>query len=195
MSTRSYRTARSIRDWRFDTVEVALISLLMLGIGDRLGTDRAQIPPATAQAINDMTAETRALEKTYGPQTNTEGQEEFVIRDFFKGKRDGVFVDVGANHYQKSSNTYYLETELGWSGIAIDPLKEFEAGYREHRPRTRFRAFFVSDASNEQAKMDLLRGNSLVTSSDKAFTERHGSNATELTASADTQNLYFRPLS
>jgi hypothetical protein len=35
-------------------------------------------------------------------------------------KRNGFFVDVGAAHYQKLSNTYYLEKEFGWNGICIE---------------------------------------------------------------------------
>jgi hypothetical protein len=31
-------------------------------------------------------------------------------------RREGVFVDIGANHYRDASKTYYLETRLGWSG-------------------------------------------------------------------------------
>ena len=64
----------------------------------------------------------------------------------------GFFVDVGANDYKFGSNTYYLDTVLGWSGIAVEPLRDFEAGYVTHRPRTRFRPFFVSDQSNTNAK-------------------------------------------
>lgn len=125
--------------------------------------------------------EVRPLAKIYGPDRNSENSEEWIIRDFFKDRRDGVFVDVGANHYRFHSNTYYLETILGWSGIAVEPLAGFEPDYRLHRPRTRFRPFFVSDVSNSQATMYLLGGNPLVTSSDKSFTERHGVKAEELT--------------
>jgi FkbM family methyltransferase len=35
-------------------------------------------------------------------------------------KRDGFFLDIGAYDGVESSNTYYLEKELGWSGICIE---------------------------------------------------------------------------
>jgi hypothetical protein len=89
--------------------------------------------------------ETVPLREEYGPQHNSRGIEEWVIRDYFRDRRGGVFLDVGANHYQNESNTYFLETHLGWSGVAIDALEEFAAGYAAHRPRTRFFALFVSD--------------------------------------------------
>ena len=71
--------------------------------------------------------------------------EEWFIRDFFQDKRGGVFLDVGANHYKRDSMTYFLETQLGWSGIAVEPQTRFAADYAKHRPRTRFIPMFASD--------------------------------------------------
>ena len=65
----------------------------------------------------------------YGPGHATEREEEWMIRDFFKDRRGGFFVDVGANHYRWTSKTYYLETTLGWSGLAIEPQQQYAADY------------------------------------------------------------------
>lgn len=73
--------------------------------------------------------------------------EELIIRDFFSDRKDGIFVDVGCAHFKDSSNTYYLEKHLGWSGIAVDSLAEFALGYIENRPGTRFFNFIVTDHS------------------------------------------------
>jgi FkbM family methyltransferase len=124
--------------------------------------------------------EAQYLADTYGPDRNSEHNEEWILRDFFRDKRGGVFLDVGASHYRRFSNTYYLEQSLGWSGIAVEPLVEFEAEYRQQRPATRFRPFFVSDVSNAQAKLYVLASNPLVSSTDKSFTERYGRNSKEL---------------
>lgn len=130
----------------------------------------------------------RALAEAYGPDRNSEHYEEWIIRDFFRDKRGGFFLDVGANHYRTYSNTYYLERSLGWSGIAVEPLVAFEAEYRQHRPQTRFRPFFVSDVSNAEARLYLLASNPLVSSTDKSFTERYGSDAKELIVPTITLN-------
>ena len=82
-----------------------------------------------------------------GPKRYSQPDEELVIRHFFRDRRDGVFLDVGAYHWKNASTTLYLEKHLGWSGIAIDALEEFEAGYLENRPRTRFFTRIVSDES------------------------------------------------
>ena len=49
-------------------------------------------------------------------------QDHFLDKYFFKGKRDGVFVDVGAYDGVKNSNTFYFEKELNWTGICCEPL-------------------------------------------------------------------------
>jgi hypothetical protein len=41
---------------------------------------------------------------------------------FFSKKRNGVFVDIGANDGVTLSNTYFLEKERHWTGICIEPI-------------------------------------------------------------------------
>ncbi len=50
------------------------------------------------------------------------GQDRFVNEHFFRGKQNGVFVDIGAYDGVTISNTYFFEKELGWKGICIEPL-------------------------------------------------------------------------
>ncbi len=159
---------------RFDGLELLFLLVFVGVIGWKVGVSRA--PPATASW------ELEPLASRYGPAKESEHGEEWIIRDFFKDRRDGFFVDVGANDYKVGSNTYYLDAVLGWSGIAIEPQRDFAAGYAAHRPRTRFRPFFVSDQSNKEAKMYVLGKNSLVTSGNKEFTATFGNDAKEVSA-------------
>ena len=39
-------------------------------------------------------------------------------------ERDGFFIEAGANNGIWQSNTLYLETELGWNGLLIEPNKQ-----------------------------------------------------------------------
>jgi len=48
-------------------------------------------------------------------------QDEFII-NYFKGKKNGIFIDVGAHDGITLSNTYVLEKYYGWSGICIEPI-------------------------------------------------------------------------
>lgn len=121
-----------------------------------------------------------------GPGRYSEHEEEWLIRHFFDDKRDGIFVDVGANDYRTFSNTYFLEAELGWSGVAIEPLRQFEADYATYRPNTRFLPFFVSDQSDSEAKMYLIENHPLVTSADKGFTTQWSTDVVEVSAPTAT---------
>jgi FkbM family methyltransferase len=147
---------------------------------------------AASPEENALPPGARYLAAAYGPSRYSQFAEEWIIRDFFQDRRDLFFVDVGANHYRDSSTTYYLEKHLGWSGLAIEPLGQFEADYRTHRPRTRFLPFFVSDVSDEMAKMYVLDQHTVVSSSDKAFTERTGKNPREVLVPTITLNDLLR---
>ncbi len=114
------------------------------------------------------------LEAQYGPNHYSRYVEEWVIRDYFQDRRGGVFLDVGAADYRKESNTYYLETELGWSGIAVDALPEFQADYLAHRPRTKFIAMFAADVDGSSVKLFEPLHDKRITSASEAFTVRKG---------------------
>lgn len=47
------------------------------------------------------------------------GQDLFVIA-MLQGKRNGTFLEIGANHLQGFSNTFLLEKQFGFSGTSID---------------------------------------------------------------------------
>jgi FkbM family methyltransferase len=116
-------------------------------------------------------AELQPLRQRFGAERNSRYGEEWLIRDYFNDQRGGIFVDVGANHYQRDSNTYYLEERLGWSGVAIEPQTKFGADYAKHRPRTVFVPLFASDRSDIHATL-YVPTNDLVASSDKSFVQR-----------------------
>ncbi|MDH1623631.1 FkbM family methyltransferase [Pseudomonas chengduensis] len=55
-----------------------------------------------------------------GKKTWSQEGEDIILERIFKNKRDGFYVDVGAHHPYKYSNTYLLHRK-GWTGINIDP--------------------------------------------------------------------------
>jgi FkbM family methyltransferase len=164
---------------RFDALELVLVGLLISVSAMGFLRHHARNP------------ELQHLRDQYGPAHFSEGPEEWAIRDFFGDRPGGFFVDIGANHYKSYSKTYFLESKLGWSGLAVEPQQKFAADYAAHRPRTKFLPFFISDASNEQAKMYVLWWNTTVTSGDKAFVERHGPSPSEVSATTITLNDLF----
>ncbi len=47
-------------------------------------------------------------------------QDEFVYNNFFKNKKNGFYVDIGAHDGISGSNTYFFEN-FGWDGICVEP--------------------------------------------------------------------------
>jgi len=133
--------------------------------------------------------ETQPLSARYGPNRYSEHFEEWIVRDYFGDSRGGVFLDVGAHHYRTASNTYYLESSLEWSGIAIDALEEFEEDYRRHRPRTQFVAAFVSDKAGDAVTFFVPDENKLVASSSEEFTRERGTPGTAREVPTTTLNV------
>jgi FkbM family methyltransferase len=57
------------------------------------------------------------------------GQDKYLYNNHFKNKKNGFFVEVGADDGIDKSNTYFFEN-IGWNGICIEPspvrFKELE---------------------------------------------------------------------
>lgn len=60
--------------------------------------------------------------------------EDVILQALFREKTDGFFVDVGAHHPVRISNTYQL-SQTGWRGINIEPLPGNYALFEKDRPR------------------------------------------------------------
>jgi len=50
------------------------------------------------------------------------GQDRFLLENFFRGKRGGVFVDIGAYDGETFSNSLFFEHSMGWTGLCVEPL-------------------------------------------------------------------------
>ncbi|HUF46526.1 MAG TPA: FkbM family methyltransferase [Vicinamibacterales bacterium] len=173
-----------LRTRRFDLVETALIAVTSAFAG--FLAFGAAVPYVASELT--FLKELRPFAATYGPERESQRPEEWLIRNFFQDRRGGFFLDVGANHYRIYSNTYFLEVELGWEGIAVEPLIEFEADYATYRPRTRFRPFFVSDISDAQATLYSVDRDHRISSGVADFTGRSGDEVKSRTVPTITLN-------
>jgi FkbM family methyltransferase len=82
-----------------------------------------------------------------GEKLYSQFDEELIIRHFFADRRGGVFLDVGCGPATRNSTTYYLERHLGWSGIGVDGLPDWEPEYETGRLATRYFNYIVTDHS------------------------------------------------
>jgi FkbM family methyltransferase len=60
--------------------------------------------------------------------------EDLILAEIFLGQRAGFFVDVGAHHPKRFSNTYHLYKFKGWRGINIDATPGSMKPFRRCRP-------------------------------------------------------------
>lgn len=60
--------------------------------------------------------------------------EDLILERFFGNKRNGFYVDVGAHHPQRFSNTYNFYKK-GWRGINIDAMPDSMSSFIIERPR------------------------------------------------------------
>ncbi len=57
-----------------------------------------------------------------------------ILAELFQGKRDGCFVDVGAHHPKRFSNTYHFYRFRGWRGVNIDATPGSMRAFQRSRP-------------------------------------------------------------
>jgi FkbM family methyltransferase len=125
---------------------LAVLSGVSAGCGP--GAAEQPPPPSTLAAPVQESAATSPARILTEKPLYSQSKEELVIRNFFKDRRGGFFVDVGCASPIANSNTYYLEHHLGWTGIGVDALGEYAPAWKEKRPGSRFFAFLVSDHSD-----------------------------------------------
>jgi FkbM family methyltransferase len=113
-------------------------------------------------------------------QVYSQHNEELIIRDFFQDRRDGVFLDVGCAWPIQYSNTYFLEHELGWSGIGIDALPEYAEAWRVERPRSRFFNFLVTDHVGPAEKFFRSEVPGISSTEERKVFSRHKVKSTEI---------------
>ena len=60
--------------------------------------------------------------------------EDLILERMFEQQADGIYVDVGAHHPRRFSNTLLLYRR-GWHGLNIDATPGSMDAFRKHRPR------------------------------------------------------------
>ena len=70
----------------------------------------------------------------FGYKTYAQFGEDQVLAELFKDTSHGVYVDVGAHHPTRYSNTFLLYKK-GWHGVNIDPNPRAIELFKKARPR------------------------------------------------------------
>lgn len=86
--------------------------------------------------------------------------EQTLIREFFKDKSNGFYVDVGANEPVIQSQTYHLEC-IGWTGILIEPIPDYCTLLRNNRSGKTIQCACSSPQNHgKELKLNLAAGHS-----------------------------------
>jgi len=70
----------------------------------------------------------------YSTKSYSQEGEDMILRRIFVNVATGFYVDVGAHHPKRFSNTYYFYN-VGWRGINIDARPGCMADFNKLRPR------------------------------------------------------------
>lgn len=70
----------------------------------------------------------------YALKSYSQEGEDMILRRFFENKEVGFYIDVGAHHPKRFSNTYYFYKK-GWNGINIDAMPKSMDLFEKMRPR------------------------------------------------------------
>lgn len=90
------------------------------------------------------------------------GQDIDVIK-YYKNKKNGYFIEIGASDGVKFSNTFLLEKKYNWKGICVEPIPENYKLLCKNRPNSHCSNKAVYNISNldvifDIAEYDLLSG-------------------------------------
>lgn len=77
-------------------------------------------------------------------QVGSQIEQDRYVLALLNGKRYGTFVDIGCGPPTLNSNTFLLETEYGWSGLAVDVIDQRDSWHWEDRRATRH---IIADAA------------------------------------------------
>ena len=78
----------------------------------------------------------------------TQGDEERIISAVFNGIQNGFYIDIGAHHPIRYSNTYKLY-QLGWRGICFEPNERLHKAFKQVRPRDTLLPYAASNYEGE----------------------------------------------
>ena len=79
------------------------------------------VPPFLIREIENSILKQKSVNEQFINLSYSQEGEDLILARYFEGKNNGFFVDVGAHHPIRFSNTYKFY-QLGWRGINIDPL-------------------------------------------------------------------------
>ena len=84
------------------------------------------------------------------------GEDKFLNENFFKGKTNGVYIEMGAVDGLFQSNTKFFEDQLNWTGILIEQQPNSFKKLQMNRPNNLLYNDLISNETNIQEFMYIV---------------------------------------
>jgi hypothetical protein len=68
-----------------------------------------------------------------GKEIFSSNYQDLAVINLFKQKRNGYYIEIGAQDPVKRSNTYSLETNFGWQGLSFEIDSELVSFFNQYR--------------------------------------------------------------
>jgi len=68
--------------------------------------------------------------------TYSQLKQDVDVIQFYKQKKNGYFIEIGANDGINLSNTYLLEKNYNWKGICVEPIPDIFNKLKNNRPNS-----------------------------------------------------------
>lgn len=75
--------------------------------------------------------------------------QDLEVLKFYNEKKNGFFIEIGANDGNILSNTYLLEKSYNWKGICVEPIPDKFKLLCENRPNSLCYDYAVYNKSNK----------------------------------------------
>ena len=104
--------------------------------------------------------------------TSQAGQDKMIKKNFFDGKKNGFFIEIGAYDGISGSNCYHFERFLNWDGIAIEPSNiQFEKLKKNRKCKVLNNA--ISDEVKEVEFIEVTEGLTQMSGINDSSSERN----------------------
>lgn len=116
------------------------------------------------------------------PLSNSQIFQDLLVDFVLAGKRNGYFCEFGATNGVSLSNSYFLETQRGWTGICAEPARGWHTALRTNRPKAHIETNCVWSKTGEVLEFKEAKSGELSTLGDYAKSDGHSRKRTNAEA-------------
>jgi FkbM family methyltransferase len=100
-------------------------------------------------------------------------EDKYLNQHFFKNKRNGIYIELGALDGKLYSNTKFFQDELDWRGILIEPHPNKFKDMEKNRPNNFLFNNLVSNSEEELKFKYFVNGHAAVSGVENTLPQSH----------------------